>query len=133
MNEHATAAVIVADRSGTIVHLNDIAEDLFGHPRTEALGASLDLIVPGDYRQAHWAGFHRAMDTGESGLEGTAVHLPVVCHDGQIRVFPGMFSVLRDPHGLALGAAATYTTARTGAQPFTPLDVPAQQERPGTG
>ncbi|SFS80338.1 hypothetical protein SAMN05660874_03414 [Saccharopolyspora flava] len=89
--------------------------------------------MPGDYRQAHWDGFHRAMDTGESGLEGTAIHLPVTCHDGRIRVFPGMFSVLRDPYGHALGAAATYTAARDDAQPFTPLELPAQRLRPGAG
>ncbi|MEB3366294.1 PAS domain S-box protein [Saccharopolyspora mangrovi] len=130
--EHRSA-VVVADTSGTIVHFNDVAELLFGHPSTEAVGASLDLIVPADFQQAHWAGFHRAMSTAQAELEGKAVHLPVVCHDGQIRVFPGVFGVLRDPYGHALGAVATYAAERAGAQPFTPVTVPAQHVRPGAG
>ena len=115
------------------MHFNDDAELLFGHPSTEALGASLDLIVPADFQQAHWAGFHRAMATARAGLEGKAVHLPVTCHDGRTRVFPGVFGVLRDPYGHALGAVATYGAAREDAQPFTPVTVPAQQVRPGAG
>lgn len=128
--EHRSA-VVISDPNGTIVHFNAAAERLFGHPACEAVGATLDLIVPADFQQAHWIGFHRAMETSQAGLEGKAVHLPVACHDGQVRVFPGTFGVLRDSSGNALGAVATYAPEHDGAKPFTP--APAQRTRPGTG
>ncbi len=73
------------------------------------------------------------MRTAHADLEGNPINLPVVCHDGRIRVFPGVFGVLRDPYGNAQGAVATYAPAREGAQPFTPITAPAQQVRPGAG
>ncbi len=130
--EHRSALVI-ADASGTIVHFNADAELLFGHPASEAVGATLDLIVPAEHQQAHWAGCHRAMRTAHADLEGNPINLPVVCRDGQTRVFPGVFGVLRDPYGNAQGAVATYAAAREGAQPFTPITAPAQRVRPGAG
>ncbi|TWF95870.1 PAS domain S-box-containing protein [Saccharopolyspora dendranthemae] len=132
-NTEHRSALVVADTSGRIAHFNDDAELLFGHTADDAHGASLDLIVPPEHRQAHWEGFHRAMRTARAGLEGTAIHLPVICGDGEIRVFPGVFGVLRDPFGNAVGAVATYAPAHQDAQPFTPLGEPAQQERPGAG
>ncbi|GAB3689636.1 hypothetical protein GCM10027597_44860 [Saccharopolyspora tripterygii] len=132
-NTERRSAVVVADTSGRIAHFNQDAELLFGHTADDALGASLDLIVPPEHQQAHWEGFHRAMRTARAKLEGTAAHLPVVCADGEIRVFPGVFSVLRDPFGNAIGAVATYAPSHQDAQPFTPITAPAQQVRPGAG
>jgi nitrogen fixation/metabolism regulation signal transduction histidine kinase len=51
--EQAWEAVIFADRAGLIRIWNRGAEALFG----EAIGASLDIIVPEKFRSAHWSGF----------------------------------------------------------------------------
>jgi PAS domain S-box-containing protein len=55
-------AIIFADCSGAICLWNPSAEILFGYTAEEAVGNTLDLIVPEPFRAAHWAGFHRAIE-----------------------------------------------------------------------
>src|SRR5258705_3026983 len=54
-------AVVICDRDGVIRFWNVAAERLFGFTRTDALGKSLDLIIPERLRQRHWAGYDKAM------------------------------------------------------------------------
>ena len=68
--DQAADAVIFADRSGTIRRWNGAAEALFRFAAGEALGQSLDLIVPERLRAAHWRGFHAAMANGALKLQG---------------------------------------------------------------
>jgi PAS domain S-box-containing protein len=114
-------AIVVADTDGVIVHWNAGAERLFGHSPEDAVGQSLDLIVPDEFRDRHWAGFHRAMSTGESTLDGPAAHLPVKCAGGDVTVFPGRLVLLSDPHGRAAGALAIYEQPDGVTPPFAPV------------
>ena len=61
---YAPDAIIFADGAGVIRLWNHGAEALFGHRTEEAVGHTLDLIVPEPFRAAHWAGFHRAVQQG---------------------------------------------------------------------
>jgi PAS domain S-box-containing protein len=106
MTSHA--AVIVVDTEGVIRHWNQAAEMLTGHPAARALGCSLDVIVPPEYHERHWAGFRAAMARGSARADGAAASIPVVCADGAVRRFPGRFTLLRDARGRAAGAAATF-------------------------
>lgn len=56
-----THAVIVADTEGLISRWDSGAETLFGWSEVDAVGQSLDLVVPKHLRDAHWKGFKRAM------------------------------------------------------------------------
>src|SRR4030095_4250400 len=49
-------AIIVADVEGLIVLWNPAAERLFGFTAAEAVGHSLDLIIPERFRARHWRG-----------------------------------------------------------------------------
>ncbi|MCO6419504.1 PAS domain-containing protein [Siccirubricoccus sp. KC 17139] len=107
----ASEAIIYADREGLIRFWNPGAERLFGFAAAEALGRSLDLIIPESLQARHWAGFRQVMQTGESrygsgdllavpGLrqDGTRISLeftilPVHAEDGRME---GMIAVLRD-------------------------------------
>jgi len=109
--ESAANAVIYSDHDGVIRLWNPGAERLFGFTAAEAVGRSLDLIIPEPQRARHWAGFRRVMETGESryghgdllavpGLrkDGARVSLeftivPVHAEDGRME---GMVAVLRD-------------------------------------
>ena len=62
----ASDAIIATDRTGTISFWNPGASRIFGFTADEAVGSSLDLIVPDNLRARHWAGFNRVMETGES-------------------------------------------------------------------
>ena len=73
------------------------------------MGKTLDVIVPEEFRQRHWAGFHRAMASGSSLIDGQAAILPVLCGDSRVRRLAGRLSVLRDPSGEVVGAMAIYT------------------------
>jgi len=59
-------AIIAADRDGIICFWNPGAERMFGHVSGEAIGRSLDLIIPERLRQRHWDGFRQTMETGRS-------------------------------------------------------------------
>lgn len=59
-------AVIYADRDGTIRFWNAGATRIFGFSTLEAIGQSLDIIIPLRLRQRHWDGYHHMMATGQS-------------------------------------------------------------------
>lgn len=54
--EQAPDALIFADRDGVIRVWNRAAERTFGHRATEAIGQTLDIIIPESLREAHWRG-----------------------------------------------------------------------------
>ena len=68
--EHMADAAIYADDTGTIQRWNRAAAALFGYEPAEALGQSLDLIIPEHLRAAHWRGFEAAMTSGVIKLQG---------------------------------------------------------------
>jgi PAS domain S-box-containing protein len=68
--EHMADAVIFADATGTIAWWNRAATALFGYSAEEALGQTLDLIVPEHLRAAHWRGFDAAITSGALKLQG---------------------------------------------------------------
>jgi PAS domain S-box-containing protein len=57
-------AVVSADRDGIIRDWNAVAESIFGHAASEAIGRSLDLIIPEEERADHWRNYRRAMASG---------------------------------------------------------------------
>ena len=59
-------AIIASDKDGIIRFWNPGAERIFGYPSSDAIGQSLDLIIPERQRARHWLGYHQVMATGES-------------------------------------------------------------------
>jgi PAS domain S-box-containing protein len=68
--EHVADAIICADRSGAIIRWNPASTALFGYSQEDAIGASLDLIIPEHLRAAHWSAFDAAMVDGAMKLKG---------------------------------------------------------------
>ena len=122
-------AVVLADTAGHIVSWDTGAERLFGHRATDAVGATLDLIVPPDLRAAHWAGFRRAMDTGTCRLDRATTNLPVRCPDGEVRPFPGRFVFLADARDVPAGAMAIYSEPVGGEEAWGTV-LPAPEDAP---
>jgi PAS domain S-box-containing protein len=105
--EDAPDAIIFADRDGVIRLWNAGAQAVLGYQPEEALGQTLDLIVPEHLRERHWEGFRRVMATGVTryGRE-QLLAVPAIGKDrGRISV---EFSIvmLRDAAGQPLGIAA---------------------------
>lgn len=99
-------ALVVTDRDGVIRLWDGDAEALIGHAASDVLGRSVDVLVPPDYRERHWAGFNTAMTSGAGRFEGRPASIPVLCADGAVRRFPGRFTLVRDASGRVVAAAA---------------------------
>lgn len=104
-------AIIAADREGIIRFWNPGAERIFGYADVEAIGRSLDLVIPQRLRQRHWDGFRRTMETGHSRYgEGDVLSVPAIRKDGatisvEFTIVPlktergsmsGMVAIMRD-------------------------------------
>ncbi|MFZ0469156.1 MAG: PAS domain S-box protein [Thiogranum sp.] len=75
-------AFIVADRNGTIALWNPAAERIFGFTETEALGRSLDLIIPERQREKHWNGYNMTMQTGQTRYATDILRVPALHKEG---------------------------------------------------
>jgi PAS domain S-box-containing protein len=75
-------AVVIADPAGTIVFWNGAATTLFGWAADEAIGNSLDLIIPERLRTRHWDGYRRVMETGRTDYGTRLLEVPAVHRDG---------------------------------------------------
>ena len=84
-------AIVVADAGGAITLWNPAAERMFGHTAAEALGRSLDLIIPDRLRARHWEGYHKTMATGITRYGSDLLRVPAV--DKQGRAMSIAFSV----------------------------------------
>jgi len=80
--EGAGDAIMVCDAKGAITLWNRAAERIFGFSEAEALGQSLDLIIPQRQRQRHWAGYHKTMDTGITKYGADLLRVPALHKDG---------------------------------------------------
>lgn len=99
-------AVVVADRAGSIQFWSRGAERMLGHTAQDMIGQKLDAIVPETYREQHWAGFNRAMETGTAVMEGQSFDLPAQHRDGAVLVCPATFVLVRDGQKNTVGAMA---------------------------
>jgi PAS domain S-box-containing protein len=80
----ASDAIIATDRKGRITFWNPGAERIFGFTAAEAIGQSLDLIVPENLRARHWSGFRHTMATGTSRYgHGDLLSVPGLTKDGR--------------------------------------------------
>lgn len=86
-------ALIVSDADGLIRFWNAAATRIFGFEEIEALGQSLDIIVPENLRARHWAGYDETMKTGQTRYgAGDLLAVPAICKDG--RRISVQFSIL---------------------------------------
>jgi PAS domain S-box-containing protein len=75
-------AVIASDPSGAINLWNPSATRMFGYTEAEALGKSLDIIIPQRQQQRHWDGYHKTMETGKTRYGSDVLRVPAVHKDG---------------------------------------------------
>ena len=99
-------AVIFADLDGVIRVWNGGAEAVFGFSAAEAVGSSLDIIIPERFRRAHWEGYHSAMTSGRT-RHGAQVRTTRAIHKDGSRLYVDLsFGVVVDSVGVILGSVA---------------------------
>ena len=103
--DSAGDAVIFADRQGTIRRWSRAAAALFGFPPEEALGKSLEIIIPDHLRGQHWRGFDAAIRSGALRLEGRPT-LTRATHKSGRKLYVEMTFALVSAGATAEGAVA---------------------------
>ena len=91
--------VIFADRQGVIQIWNNAAVDLFGYLPKEAIGRSLDIIIPEHLRHAHWESFGKAVASGHTKHGRRALKTRATHKAGQKLYVSLAFSVVKDREG----------------------------------
>ena len=101
-------AVILVDPQGIIRLWNRGAEVLFGFTAAEAVGATLDLIIPPKLRSAHDSGFRHAVATGELHKTHGKVMTTRALNKYGARLYVDFsFGMLKDAQGALIGVFAT--------------------------
>jgi len=104
--EDTQVAIVFADGEGVIRLWNSGAEAMFGYPAAEALGQTLDLIVPERQRGRHWEGYGKVIATGVTKYGRDLLAVPAMTKDGRRISVEFSIALLRAPTGELLGAAA---------------------------
>lgn len=104
--DQAPDAVLFSDREGNIQLWNRGCELIFGYSAAEALGQSLDLIIPEKLRERHWEGYHHVMDSGESSYGTKLLSVPAQHKDGHRLSCAFSIVLLKDDHEKPLGVAS---------------------------
>jgi PAS domain S-box-containing protein len=114
-------ALVFAEPSGVIRSWNSGAEALFGHPAANAVGQTLDLIVPPEYRERHWVGFKAAMAASDGNIDHGSFNIPALHRDGSVMRVAVRLHVLHDGRNRAAGAMAVLTPDDDSAPPLPRL------------
>jgi len=108
-NRHS--AVIYADSEGRIGFWNAGAEVLFGHSAADVAGQRVDLVVPGEHRDKHWAGFGRAIGSPWRGSEGWGP-VEAVRKDGRRVELEVFLTPVQERDEIAVGVLAIFRPPR---------------------
>jgi PAS domain S-box-containing protein len=104
--EQAPDAVIFADLEGIVRAWNPAAAAMFGYSAEDAIGQSLDIIVPEQFREAHWKGYARATEAGVTKYIGESLPTRAVKASGETFYVELSFAIVLDAAGKAIGALA---------------------------
>ena len=79
---------------------------MFGYTEAEAVGQSLDLIIPERQRELHWKGYGRVMLDGITKYGSETLAVPAVTKGGERISIEFTITLLRDGDGKVLGPVA---------------------------
>jgi PAS domain S-box-containing protein len=103
----APDAIIFADAEGVIRLWNRGAERIFGFAEAEALGESIDIIIPDNLRVRHWEGFSATMRSGSTRFgSGEILAVPALRKDGRRISIEFTIVPFRDNQARMIGIAA---------------------------
>ncbi|EGP08372.1 transcriptional regulator [Bradyrhizobiaceae bacterium SG-6C] len=111
----ASDAIIATDRGGVVTYWNPGAVRIFGFSPDEAIGQSLDFIIPENLRARHWDGYRHTMATGTSRYgAGDLLSAPALTKGGKRISVEFTIVMLRDERGLPDGTVAVLRDVTKG-------------------
>lgn len=110
----AADAIIAAGADGRIIFWNAAAQRIFGFTAEEALGQSLDVIIPERFRARHWEGYRQVMSTGTTKYQSEVLRVPARHRDGKALSIAFTVTLLDAPDasGRLIAAIVRDETAR---------------------
>jgi PAS domain S-box-containing protein len=105
--DQSSVAIVFGDREGIIRLWNAGAETMFGWTAGEAIGKSMDMIIPEKHRARHWEGYDRVMETGVTKYGQNVLAVPASTKDGRRISIEFNVVLLKDAEGRVLGIAAS--------------------------
>ncbi|MBS7325667.1 MAG: PAS domain S-box protein [Thiopseudomonas sp.] len=104
--DQTSDALIYAGTDGTIQRWNAASAQLFGFSIEEAMGQSLDIIIPEHLREAHWRGFDAALASGQLKLSGKPT-LTRALHKNGHKIYVEMtFAMVKNEAGEVQGSVS---------------------------
>jgi PAS domain S-box-containing protein len=103
---NAQRATVTVDRHGIIQQWGDAVTEVVGYSADDALGRSLNVVIPPALRPVHWWGFDQAMKTGR--LDRELFKVPALCKDGRIVVAHATIELIPGKSGDTDGAVVTF-------------------------
>lgn len=126
-------AVIYSDADGQIRFWNAGAARIFGFTEAEALGQSLDIIIPENLRQRHWAGYDETMRTGRTRYgSGDVLAVPAIRKDGTRISVEFTVVPFRDATGAITGIAAVLRDVTARFEEMKRLRRNLRSQQPAT-
>jgi PAS domain S-box-containing protein len=108
--DSAANAIVACDREGIILLWNSGAERVFGFSKQEALGQTLDIIIPEPLRARHWDGYRETVRTGVSRYgAGDVLAVPGLHKDGRRISLEFTIALLDGAGGQVTGMVAVMT------------------------
>ncbi len=118
-------AMIFADTDGKILVWNEAAERVFGFAKDQAIGESLDIIVPEKLRKPHWRGYDEAIKRRETKYVGKSMPTKALHAEGSVIYVELGFSIVLDSEDKVIGVLSS---ARDITKKFK--EERANRERP---
>jgi len=106
LSQHIGDAVVVSDVNEKIVLWNPAATRIFGFTEAEALGNTLDLIVPDRQLHRHNEGYSKSMKTGTTRYGSSVLRVPAKHKDGHMLSIAFTVGMLFDENHQATGVVA---------------------------
>jgi len=104
--QQAPDAIIFAGTDGIIQVWNAAAERIFGFTPQQAIGQDLNIIIPENLRDAHWAGYDRALAAGDTKYRGQALPTKALTASGSTIYVELSFAIVHGTDGAVTGAMA---------------------------
>lgn len=106
--DSAADSIVASDAKGDIVLWNVGSQRIFGFTQDEALGQSLDIIIPAPFRARHWEGYHETVASGESRYgAGDMLAVPGLHKDGRRLSIEFTIVLMKDDGGHVTGMVAS--------------------------
>ena len=114
--EAAPDAIVEVDAGGSIVLINEIAEQMFGYSRDELLGQSVDILVPDAIRHQHYRHRDAYLDHPRTRPMGSGLDLNARRRDGSLFPVEISLSPIQTEGGMHVTAVIRDVTERKRAE-----------------